>query len=84
MSNEKKQEETTRKTEEIELIDDLDERLNDLELQMVDAKEFTHISSEAFEALQDQIAELREMFETLLSLSTTPQGKRPSPVSEYM
>lgn len=84
MPNTKKQEETTRKTEEIELIDDLDERLNDLELQMVDAKEFTHISSEAFEALQSQIAELREMFETLLSLASTPQQKSSTPISEYM
>ena len=81
MPTDKKQEESTRITEE---IDDLEERLNDLELQMVDAKEFTHLSSEAFESLQNQIAELREMFETLISISSTPQQKSSAPVSEYI
>lgn len=80
MSNEEKHEKNNRITEE---ISDLEERLNDLELQMVDAKEFSHISSEAFESLQNQIAELREMFEQLILIKTTPAEKRPSPISEY-
>ena len=80
MSLKEKKDNFPRITEE---ITDLEVRLNDLELQMVDAKEFTHLSSEAFEALQNQIAELREMFETLLSMKTTPQEKISSPFAEY-
>jgi uncharacterized coiled-coil DUF342 family protein len=81
MSNEKKQENPIRLIKE---IDDLEERLNELELNMVDAKEFTHISNEAFEALQEQITELREMFESLLSLNNTSQPEpRSAPYSEY-
>ena len=80
MSNVKKQENTGRITEE---LSDLEERLNDLELHMVDAKDFTHISSDAFEQLQRQIDELREMFETLLTLKDIPQERTSTPVSEY-
>ena len=80
MSNEKKQDSTPRKNEE---ITDLEERLNELELQMIDAKEFSYLSSDAFESLQRQIAELREMVETLLSIPTNNQEKNLSPVSEY-
>ena len=80
MSNEKTQDTTPRINEE---ISDLEQRLNDLELEMVDAKEFSHITGDAFESLQNQIAELREMVETLLTLSTTGQERNESPVSEY-
>ncbi len=81
MPNDKKQDIPLRINEE---IDDMDQRLNELELQMVDAKEFSHLSSEAFESLQNQIAELREMFETLLSIASSPQQKSSAPVSEYI
>ena len=80
MVNDKKQENESRLTEE---MSDLEERLNDLELQMVDAKEFSHISSEAFESLQNQISELRELFEQLLMLKTPDEEKRSPPLSEY-
>lgn len=80
MSMEKKETETNRINQE---ITDLEERLNDLELQMVDAKEFTHISSDAFEALQAQIAELREMFESLLLIKSPDTEKSISPFAEY-
>ena len=80
MSMEKKEPETNRITEE---ISDLEERLNEVELQLVDAKEFSHISSDAFQALQEQIAELREMFESLLALKDTEPKKSNSPYSEY-
>jgi len=52
---------------------DLEERLNDVELEVIDAKEFTHLSSEAFELLQTQINEIRTMLEQLLI------GKPPEP-----
>lgn len=64
-------------------LDDLLERVNMVELELVDAKEFSHLSSDAFEALQTQINELREMVETVLSLNTEPTEVRPSPY-EYL
>ena len=80
VSNDKKQENSPRITEE---ISDLEERLNEVELQLVDAKEFSHISSDAFQALQEQIAELREMFEHLLLIKSNPEQKSTNPISEY-
>ena len=80
MVNDKKQENESRMTDE---ISDLEESVNDLELQMVDAKEFSHISREAFEKLQNQISELRELFEQLLVLKTPDEEKRSPPLSEY-
>ena len=65
-------------------LEDVENRINDLELGMIDAKEFTHLSSEAFEQLQRQIDELREMFETLLSLKAKPEEKRSIIHSEYI
>lgn len=35
------------------------ERINTLELNMVEAKEFTHLSAEVFAILQNQINELK-------------------------
>ena len=77
------------KKSEIRLNDDnildLEERLNDLELQMIEATEFSHISSEAFETLQTQITELKQMFESLLSISnTSPTQEIKSSFSEYI
>ncbi len=90
MSNLKKQEKNKRiedknpvSKEQLIDIDDVENRLNDLELQMIDAKEFSFLSSEAFEQLQRQITELREMFETLLSLRTTTNEKNYDTPSEY-
>ena len=40
-------------------IEDLAERINTLELNMVEAKEFTHLSAEVFAILQNQINELK-------------------------
>lgn len=40
-------------------IEDFAERINTLELNMVEAKEFTHLSAEVFAILQNQINELK-------------------------
>lgn len=49
-----------------EEADDLEERVNEVELQLISAKEFSHLSSETLELLQQQIDELRSMLEKLL------------------
>ena len=49
-------------------LSDINERLNDVELDIVDAKEFSHISSDAFEVLQKQINELRAIIQTFLGI----------------
>ena len=56
----------TQPTLSLEEKTDLEERLNDVELELIDAKEFTHLSSEAFEMLQSQINEIQTMLEELL------------------
>ena len=48
------------------LFDDVEERLNDVELNMAEAKEFTHLSSDAIEDLQNQLNELRGLLEQLI------------------
>ncbi len=50
-----------------EEMDDLADRLNSVELELVEAKEFSHLSSEVFEILQSQIDELRTLFTELVS-----------------
>lgn len=40
-------------------IEDFAERINILEANMVEAKEFTHLSAEVFAILQNQINELK-------------------------
>ena len=40
-------------------IEDFAERINTLEANMVEAKEFTHLSAEVFAILQNQINELK-------------------------
>ena len=48
-------------------VEDLAQRLNDVELDLVDAKEFSHLSSDAFLVLQNQINELKELIESMYS-----------------
>lgn len=62
-----------RSTEE-EFIDDLSGRLNHVELELIEAKEFSHLSSEVFEVLQSQINEIKEIVESLFSFEKkTPE-----------
>ncbi|MHA2101669.1 MAG: hypothetical protein ACW99A_23715 [Candidatus Kariarchaeaceae archaeon] len=52
-------------------VEDLAYRLNEVELELVDAKEFSHLSSEAFLVLQNQITELKELIESIIVPNTT-------------
>ena len=49
-----------------EEIEDLAERVNNVELSVTDAKEFSQLSSEALETLQKQINELKEVIVSLI------------------
>ncbi len=51
---------------------DLETRLNDVELQLIEAKEFSHLSSEVFELLQTQIDEIK----TLILEYITPSSQK--------
>ena len=53
-------------------IEDLTERVNNVELNLIESKEFSHLSSEAFEALQFQINELRSLVENLVLPKESP------------
>ena len=44
----------------------LEQRLKTLEVEMMDAKKFSHLSSDAMELMQQQINELRETLEHLI------------------
>ena len=46
--------------------EDIFERLNILEANMVEAKEFTHLSAEVFAILQNQINELKIVITNLI------------------
>lgn len=77
--------EAANKEKKYDEIIDIENRLNDLELQMVDAKEFTFISSDAFDALQKQITELREMLEQLLVIkNNSTVEEKTTFFSEYL
>ena len=49
-----------------EEVGDLAERLNDVELDIAEAKEFSHLSSEVFVILQKQINELKYLLAVLV------------------
>lgn len=47
-----------------EILEDLDGRVQEIELELTEAKEFSHLSHDAFEQLQEQINELRDLIMT--------------------
>ena len=59
-----------------EEIEDLAERINNVELGVTDAKEFSQLSSEAFEALQKQINDLKFMILTLVESKKPVSGDK--------
>ncbi len=56
-------------------VEDLAERLNDVELDIAEAKKFSHLSSEVFVILQNQINEIKYVLAVLI------QSKDNSPKS---
>lgn len=63
---------------------DINERLNDVELNIVDAKEFSHISGDAFEFLQNQINELKTIIQTVLGIPDEQSTNEPKPKQENL
>ena len=59
-----------------EEIEDLAERINNVELGVTDAKEFSQLSSEALEALQKQINDLKFMILTLVESKKPVSGDK--------
>jgi len=59
-----------------EEIEDLAERVNNVELSVTDAKEFSQLSSEALETLQKQINELKEVIISLIELKKPVSGDK--------
>ena len=55
-------------------INDLSERMNTLELNMVEAKEFTHLSAEVFTVLQNQINDLKFVIATMTKEQLEPKN----------
>ena len=46
------------------ILEDTHERLQEVELELTEAKEFSHLSHDAFEQLQAQINEIRDLLMT--------------------
>ena len=70
---------TTKKKLDIiiqEEIEDLAERVNNVELGVTDAKEFSQLSSEALEVLQKQINELKHVIITLIEPKKPVSGDK--------
>ena len=57
-------------------IEDFAERLNVLEANMVEAKEFTHLSAEVFAILQNQINELKIVIANLVKGTLQAPAKK--------
>ena len=57
-------------------IEDFGERINTLEANMVEAKEFTHLSAEVFAILQNQINELKIVIANLIKGSLQAPAKK--------
>lgn len=54
-------------------FDDLLERVNTLEANMVESKEFTHLSAEVFAILQNQINELKFIIANIVKGQLEPK-----------
>lgn len=54
-------------------VDDLLERVNSLEADMVESKEFTHLSAEVFAILQNQINEIKIVIANLIKGQVEPK-----------
>ena len=59
-----------------EEIEDLAERVNNVELSVTDAKEFSQLSSEALETLQKQINDLKEVIVSLIESKKPVSGDK--------
>lgn len=52
-------------------IEDFEKRINDIELDLVEAKEYTHLSSEALLIFQGQINDMKELIGEFLAKSVS-------------
>lgn len=57
-------------------IEDFAERINTLEADMIEAKEFTHLSAEVFAILQNQINELKIVIANLVKGTLQAPAKK--------